>query len=72
MKDGKIYLVIVWIVGILAFVGIWIYAFVSWGLLFGLMFGWIPAIIGGFILGILWPVLFLVLLAGGVIFYTLT
>ena len=45
------------LVGGTTFVGIWIYALASWGLLFGLMFGWIPAAIGGVVLGFMWPVL---------------
>jgi len=49
----------VWIVGALSFIGIWIYALASWGLLVGLMFGWIPALIGGAILGYLWPLVIL-------------
>jgi hypothetical protein len=53
--DGSKYMVGVWIVGVLSFAAIWIYALASWGLLLGLMFGWIPALIGGVILGYLWP-----------------
>lgn len=45
----------VWIVGVLSFIAIWLYSLATWGLLFGLMFGWIPALIGGTILGFLWP-----------------
>lgn len=45
----------VWIVGVLSFIAIWLYSLVSWGLLIGLMIGWIPALIGGVILGFLWP-----------------
>jgi len=43
------------ITGVIAFFAIWIYAFISWGFLVGLAIGWLPAIIGAFILGILWP-----------------
>jgi len=54
--------VVVWqvgavITGIIAFFGIWIYSFVSWGFLIGLMIGWLPAIIGAFIIGALWPLI---------------
>ncbi len=49
----------VWITGVLSFVVIWIYALASWGLLIGLMVGWIPALIGGVILGFLWPLVLL-------------
>jgi hypothetical protein len=55
------------ITGIIAFFIIWIYAFSSWGFLIGLAAGWIPAIIGGFIIGLLWP-LILILLIGIIIF----
>lgn len=44
------------VTGAIGFLGIWIYAFVSWGFLLGLAFGWVPALVGGFILGLLWPV----------------
>ncbi len=50
------------ITGVLAFIAIWIYAIIQWGLLLGLMFGWLPALIGGFVLGLLWPLVVLVLL----------
>jgi len=51
----KGYMAGVWIVGVLSFIAIWLYALVSWGLLIGLTVGWIPAMIGGVILGLLWP-----------------
>lgn len=51
------YLIGVWITGIIVFFGIWIYAFVSWGFLIGLAIGWLPALIGGFIAGLLWPLI---------------
>lgn len=50
------------ITGILAFIAIWIYAIIQWGLLLGLMFGWLPALIGGFVLGLLWPLVVLLLM----------
>ncbi|MBP9864213.1 hypothetical protein KBC54_02065 [Patescibacteria group bacterium] len=64
--DGSQYMIGVWITGVLSFVVIWIYALVSWGFLFGLMFGWIPALIGGAIPGFLWPLVLLAVL--GIIF----
>jgi hypothetical protein len=63
--DGSKYRVGVWIVGVLSFIAIWIYALASWGFLIGLMFGWIPALIGGVILGYIWPLV--VLAAIGII-----
>jgi hypothetical protein len=53
--ENNEYTIGAWIVGVISFVGIWIYALATWGLLFGLMFGWIPALIGGAIIGFLWP-----------------
>ena len=48
-----------WITGALCFIAIWIYALATWGLLLGLAVGWLPAIIGGIILGFLWPLVVL-------------
>mgnify|MGYP006901968839 CR=1 FL=1 len=45
--------------GIISFLIIWIYAMSDWGLLLGLMFGWIPALIGGVVLAFLWPLVIL-------------
>ena len=59
MNNSNGYMVGVWIVGVLSFAAIWLYALVSWGFLLGLMFGWIPALIGGTILGFLWPLVVL-------------
>lgn len=56
------------LVGGIAFIGIWIYAFVAWGFLIGLAIGWLPALIGGFILGLLWPLVLLVILVIGAMF----
>ncbi len=64
--EGDGYLVIAWIVGGITALLIWVYSFFAWGLLFGLMVGWIPALIGGAIAGILWPLVLLVI--GGLIF----
>ncbi len=49
-----------WIVGIITSLGIWVYSWVGWGFLLGLMFGWIPAIIGGFVAGLLWPLVLVI------------
>lgn len=60
------------VVGFIAFFAIWIYAFVAWGFLIGLAIGWLPALIGGFILGLLWPLVLLVILVIGAMFlYTM-
>jgi len=69
MTDSTWYLIGAWVVGIIAFLAIWIYSFASWGLLIGLMVGWIPALIGGFIAGLLWPLILLVVVVGGVLLY---
>ncbi len=65
MRD-IIYTVIAFIVGILAFFAIWIYSFFSWGFLIGLAIGWLPALIGGLIIGVLWPLI----LIGIILFMT--
>jgi hypothetical protein len=46
-----------WTMGIIAFLIIWIYAIISWGFLVGLAIGWLPALIGGFIAALLWPLI---------------
>lgn len=52
---GEIYLGGFVIAGFISAIAIWIYSFYEWGLLLGLIFGWIPALIGGVIIGALWP-----------------
>jgi len=47
------------LVGAVTFLWIWAYSFSEWGLLIGLLIGWLPALIGAFVVGLLWP-LFLV------------
>jgi len=49
------------IVGVIAFIGLWIYAISEWGLLIGLAIGWLPAIIGAVIIAFLWPVIALII-----------
>jgi hypothetical protein len=49
------YVAISYLFGGLAFLAIWIYAFYSWGFLIGLAIGWLPALIGGWLVGLLWP-----------------
>lgn len=53
MKD--FYLTPAIIVGGLSFLAIWLYALLEWGLLTGLLLGWMPAAIGGAVLGVIWP-----------------
>ena len=53
--ENNTYTVIAWLVGVLTFLGLWWYAITSWGLLLGLAVGWFPAMIGGAIVGFLWP-----------------
>jgi hypothetical protein len=60
MEGGK-YMIGVYIVGFLSFLCIWIYSFISWGFLIGLMFGWLPALIGGFLFSFLWPIVLLLI-----------
>lgn len=55
--DKDVYVLGAFISGILGGIAIWIYAIAEWGLLFGLIFGWFPAIIGGFIVGFTWPLI---------------
>jgi hypothetical protein len=67
MDDGrpKPYLGIAFLVGVsvwfVSFCYLWSMAFDEWGLLLGLGLGWIPALLGGAILGavagLLWPLL---------------
>jgi hypothetical protein len=49
------------IIGLLVFLGIWIYAFSQWGFLIGLMFGWIPSMIGAIIAAYVWPLFVLII-----------
>ncbi len=60
MDGDEKYVLGVYIVGIISLIVIWIYAIVSWGFLIGLAIGWLPALIGGAILGFLWPLVVLV------------
>ncbi len=53
MED--LYMLGAYIVGGISFLIIWLIALGEWGFLIGLMIGWIPAFIGGSILGFFWP-----------------
>lgn len=62
--DTKAYTTPAWIIGIITFISIWIYALSEWGLLIGLVIGWLPAIIGAVIIGFLWPIILFIILIG--------
>lgn len=64
MKDGGWYPAGAVITGFIIFVGVWIYALTEWGLLFGLIFGWIPALIAAVIGGFAWPLIAIGLVLG--------
>ena len=55
------------ITGILVFIGSWIYCIVTYGFLFGVGLGWLPsgivAVIAAFIVGWLWPLIVMGILA---------
>lgn len=61
IMNNDVYYLGVKLFGILGFICIWIYSFATWGFLIGLAIGWLPALIGGVIIGLLWPI-FLILL----------
>jgi hypothetical protein len=50
------------IAGIIIFIGVWIYAIVSWGFLIGIAIGWLPALISAVIGGFIWPLIILILI----------
>lgn len=58
----KVYYLGAIVVGFIAFAIIWLYAIVEWGLLLGLMFGWLPATIGAGLCGFLWPLIALLVI----------
>ena len=57
---GRIYVGGAWVTGVLAFLGAWIYAAVTYGLFLGIGLGWVPSIVIGLVAGLLWPVLLMV------------
>jgi hypothetical protein len=61
MSKTDLYILGAFITGLLSFCVIWLYALTEWGILLGLAIGWIPALIGGFILAIFWPLLVILL-----------
>ena len=64
MSKSDIYYLGAILTGIVLFLGIWLYAIMEWGFLFGLMLGWFPAATGAFIGGAIWPLLLLFLVWG--------
>jgi hypothetical protein len=56
------------ITGLLVFFGIWIGCAVEYGFL-GFALGWMPAAIIGWICGMLWPLLLLVIIVGALILF---
>jgi hypothetical protein len=59
--EDKEYQILGLIIGFIAFVLIYLYALVEWGFLIGLVFGWLPALIGGLLIGFLWPVALIII-----------
>lgn len=51
---GGLYVLIAYIVGILAFIGCWFYCITQYGFLIGVSIGWFPSAIVGFFAGSLW------------------
>ena len=43
------------LIGLLTFVGSWVYAVLQYGFLLGVGLGWIPAFFIGVLAGLLWP-----------------
>jgi hypothetical protein len=50
-----VYEVVGWIMGLLTFVGCYIYCVATYGFLWGLGFGWLPSIIAACIVRWCWP-----------------
>lgn len=50
------------IVGTISFIASWIYAIATYGFFLGVGLGWIPSLVIGFLAGLLWPLIGLVLL----------
>lgn len=67
MESDSWYMIGAIITGGIAFFVLWIYAFFAWGFLIGLAIGWLPAIIGAFIIGLLWPLVVLALIVIGIL-----
>lgn len=60
METKEWYGLIGLLVGFISFLFILMYALIEWGFLLGLVFGWIPALIGGVLAGIFWPIIVII------------
>ena len=66
--SDNLYVKIGLVFSVISFLIVWVYAIFSWGFLFGLLFGWLPAIIFAFISIYIWP-LFVIISIGIFILY---
>lgn len=57
----NVYWVMAWIVGVLVFIGAWIYCIVHYGFLLGVGLGWLPSAIVAVVAGMLWPLVVITL-----------
>lgn len=64
LSEGEFYLLMAKILGVPVFLAAWVYAIVTHGFFLGVGLGWIPALVVGFIAGLLWP---FVLIIGGIL-----
>lgn len=55
------------IVGGIAFVIAWIYAIATYGFFLGVGLGWVPALIIGLVVGMLWPLVVLAIFGVGLL-----
>lgn len=60
MKDA--YAIVSGLVGVVTFVGTWIYCVAEYGFLLGVGLGWLPAMITAVFAALLWPLLAIALL----------
>ena len=67
--DKDVYLIVAFIVGGLAAITAWIASMFVAGF-WGFLLGWIPALIVGFLAGILWPLT--ILIVGGLILWIIS
>ena len=60
---GEIYEIGRYITSFIVIIISWIYAIVTYGLFLGVGLGWIPSVVIGFLVGFLWPLIALVIVA---------